>query len=969
MKNASIIKRICAFALVLGIISSLGVSAVQKNSENSYNSEGNISDSGSVELNDNYSKYISSIGNYQYADSNIVLDPLSYSTSGNKVLDIKSLYGEENVLILNPNSSVTYDFSVKDNCSYNLILKYKIYDESGMNAKIGIEIDGTYPFAAAEEIEIPRMWADAGEFRKDDFGNQFSPEQTDYQGFVSKRLFDTTGEITEPYLFGFSKGNHQLTLSVKSGSIAILQIIISVPDKPSKYSDLMGEYERNGYKKYNGEQIVTEGENASIKNSNSIIPLSDNSSKIPAPSSSVKTLINYIGSTNWQNATDEITWEIDVPDDGLYKLGLMYKQDKVINGVSYRHIKIDGCTPFEEAAHIAFPYCIDWKFYEFSDENGDSYYFYLTKGKHELSMSVTMGETAEAYRRIKAVTTELGNLYIDIVMITGESPSANRDYELFKQIPDFMDILKNNYTELQNLADYIRDYTGKRSTSLVAAINNMSRVLNSMYENKYTAHTYVSDFYSNYVTLSSWLYEMTVMPLSIDQIVFAAPESDFEYKNVNFFEKMAFTFVKFLNSFSSGYLKVSDDKKNSESLKIWVNWGRDQAQVLNSLIQESFTTKTGISVDLEITNADLIKGMLSNNAPDLSLHLSRATPVNLAMRGALYDLSKFDDYEDVLKRFGESAEIPYQYDGGTYALPDQQSFYIMFYRTDIFERLNLEAPKTWDEFLENTAVLQRNNMEDYIPYAKITAANTTDVGLGGLNLYATVLMQCGGSVYNKEKNESLFTSSTSLQAFKYWTDMYTQYKIPTEMDFYNRFKVGTCPMGVTTYTTYTTLLQTAPEISDRWAIATVPGTVQSDGTVNSTVSGAGTGCSILNSSKNKEAAWEFLKWWTEADTQQRYNANVESILGAVSRVTTANVEAFSKMGWDSEDLKILLEERNNIKEIPEIPGSYYLSRSVDQAFWAVINGTDTVKDAVTKWGKEANEEIKRKISEYQGEEQ
>ena len=969
MKNASIMKRICAFALVLGIISSLGVSAVQKNSENSYNSDGNISDSGNVELNDNYSKYISSIGNYQYADSNIVLDPLSYSTSGNKVLDIKSLYGEENVLILNPNSSVTYDFSVKDNCLYNLILKYKIYDESGMDAKIGIEIDGTYPFVAAEEIEIARMWADAGEFRTDDFGNQFSPEQTDYQGFVSKRLFDATGEITEPYLFGFSKGNHQLTLSVKSGSIAILQIIISVPDKPAKYSDLMGEYERNGYKKYNGEQIVIEGENASIKNSNSIIPLSDNSSKIPAPSSSVKTLINYIGSTNWQNATDEITWEIDVPDDGLYKLGLMYKQDKVINGVSYRHIRIDGCTPFEEAAHIAFPYCIDWRFYEFSDENGDGYYFYLTKGKHELSMSVTMGETAEAYRRIKAVTTELGNLYIDIVMITGESPSANRDYELFKQIPDFMEILKNNYTELQNLADYIRDYTGKRSTSLVAAINNMSRVLNSMYDNKYTAHTYVSDFYSNYVTLSSWLYEMTVMPLSIDQIVFAAPESDFEYKNVNFFEKMAFTFAKFLNSFSSGYLKVSDDKKNSESLKIWVNWGRDQAQVLNSLIQESFTAKTGISVDLEITNADLIKGMLSNNAPDLSLHLSRATPVNLAMRGALYDLSKFDDYEDVLKRFGESAEIPYQYDGGTYALPDQQSFYIMFYRTDIFERLNLEAPKTWNEFLENTAVLQRNNMEAYIPYAKITAANTTDVGLGGLNLYATVLMQCGGSVYNKEKNESLFTSSTSLQAFKYWTDMYTQYKIPTEMDFYNRFKVGTCPMGVTTYTTYTTLLQTAPEISDRWAIATVPGTVQSDGTVNSTVSGAGTGCSILNSSKNKEAAWEFLKWWTEADTQQRYNANVESILGAVSRVTTANVEAFSKMGWDSEDLKILLEERNNIKEIPEIPGSYYLSRSVDQAFWAVINGTDTVKDAVTKWGKEANEEIKRKISEYQGEEQ
>jgi ABC-type glycerol-3-phosphate transport system substrate-binding protein len=291
----------------------------------------------------------------------------------------------------------------------------------------------------------------------------------------------------------------------------------------------------------------------------------------------------------------------------------------------------------------------------------------------------------------------------------------------------------------------------------------------------------------------------------------------------------------------------------------------------------------------------------------------------------------------------------------------------MFYRTDIFSRLNLKVPKTWNEFLENTAILQRNNMEAYIPYAKITAANTTDVGLGGLNLYATILMQNGGSVYNDDQSESLFTSSTSLHAFKYWTDMYTQYKIPTEMDFYNRFKVGTCPMGVTTYTTYTTLLQTAPEIRDRWSIALVPGTVRDDGAIDYTISGAGTGCAILNSSKNKESAWEFLKWWTSDDTQHRYNANVESVLGAVSRVTTANLEAFSKMGWDNEDLEILLEERNHIQEIPEIPGSYYLSRSVDQAYWAVINNTDTVKDAVTKWGKEANGEIKRKISEYQGE--
>ena len=70
------------------------------------------------------------------------------------------------------------------------------------------------------------------------------------------------------------------------------------------------------------------------------------------------------------------------------------------------------------------------------------------------------------------------------------------------------------------------------------------------------------------------------------------------------------------------------------------------------------------------------------------------------------------------------------------------------------------------------------------------------------------------------------------------------------------------------------------------------------------------------------------------------------------------------MDWNDSDLSVLLEQRSNIKEIPEVPGSYYVSRSVDQAFWNVINNAVRPKDAVDKWSKIATEEIKRKISEY-----
>lgn len=47
-----------------------------------------------------------------------------------------------------------------------------------------------------------------------------------------------------------------------------------------------------------------------------------------------------------------------------------------------------------------------------------------------------------------------------------------------------------------------------------------------------------------------------------------------------------------------------------------------------------------------------------------------------------------------------------------------------------------------------------------------------------------------------------------------------------------------------------------------------------------------------------------------------------------------------------------------------MPGSYYISRAIDQAFWAVVNGESNSKDAVMKWSKVADEEVARKIKEY-----
>jgi ABC-type glycerol-3-phosphate transport system substrate-binding protein len=256
-------------------------------------------------------------------------------------------------------------------------------------------------------------------------------------------------------------------------------------------------------------------------------------------------------------------------------------------------------------------------------------------------------------------------------------------------------------------------------------------------------------------------------------------------------------------------------------------------------------------------------------------------------------------------------------------------------------------------------------MNVYVPYVQTTSAGVVNQGIGSLHLYPSMLQQNGLELYNEQKNATAINKVEAIQVFEEWTEMYTDYGYLKEADFYNRFRNGSMPLGIASYTTYMTIYSAAPEIDGRWTIANVPGTYnQETGEIDHTIAGAGSGCSILKASPHRDAAWEFLKWWTEAETQSRYSNNVESILGMLGRVATANVEAFNTLAWDPDDLAKLNEQWSKVKELPELPGSYYTIRAVDQAFWSVINDNVNPKDAVKKWSKIADNEIERKIKQY-----
>ena len=905
---------------------------------------------------DEYKNYVSSFADFEAAEKNIELDSENAVFSGDVVLK-DNVNGKKDALWEKGKGSISWTVDIPSDSYYNLKLVYSSV-ATGVNYNFIFEIDGVTPFEEAAMLNFPRIWKDAvSKFREDDLGNELTPEQTEIEGYSEILARCSTGVNVDPYAFYFTAGKHTVTLKNPEQSVAVEKVILSAPEKILNYKDTSKEY---NIKETDAQTIVIEGEKATIKSSSNLIPKSDNSDAGMTPKNVMFTKFNYIGGTSWQDAGQFLQWDFKVPKSGYYGLGFRYRQSDVINAESWRWLRIDGETPFEEAKGIRFPYCAKWDFYEWSDGE-KPYYIWLEKGDHTISLEVTLGAMSEYFYRLSDIVGVLGDKYIEIVKITGATPDINLDYELFNQIPGLDRTFTDCRERLLKLAKDLESFTGKRSSQYIAAINNMARVLKKMVDTPYMAHQYVNDYYTNYSSLSSWLYDMKEMPLYLDTIQFAPAGKDFVNRDASFFQKIGYTVKRLVYSFADDYIiEAKTENGKNKGLKLWVNWGRDQATSLDTLIRDSFTATTGIPVKVQITNASLINGLLSGNFPDMALHLARTEPVNLGIRGALVDLNEFEDLEEVLTRFQKGAETPYGYDGELYALPDTQNFQMMFYRNDILESLGLKVPKTWDEFLYAASIIQRNNMNVYIPYTMITAATTVNSGIGSLNLFPTLMSQSGLSIYNKELNATSLTSVEAIAVFDLWTDLYTDYEFQKEADFYNRLRVGTMPLGIAPYSTYLTLYSAAPEIKGRWSVAGIPGT--KDG--NDSVAGAGTGCAIIKASENRKEAWEFLKWWTSAETQTRYSKNVESLLGMLGRQTTATVEGLKNLAWDKDDLDIILSQWEKVNEVPEIPGSYYLSRALDQAYWSVLNDGVNAKDAIVKWSQVADAEIARKINEY-----
>lgn len=961
MKEKFVLKRIAlllAVCMTFGCILPMSAGAVTDTSKDDY--EQLVSDyatsADGIDYNDYTAQYpdnkpdatvhVDAADYVRYEENDETVTPEIYD-------DFEGMSGKS--VLTSENSLIEYELNVPETGFYDLSFVY--YPVAGKNSAIqrSIFLDGALPYDELSLVEFQRVWkmdiADVQTdengvvvriWEKDNQGNDLKPSSVEAPEWMESYLYDSEGYVTTELALYLTAGTHTITVTGLREPMLIRELILSNRTSAISYSEWKAQKDASGAQETSGQVIRIEAENATKSSSQMLYAMQDQSSPAVYPSSAKELLNNTIGGNSWRLNGQWIEWDFEVSESGYYQIALFDQQNFVKGVYVSRKITIDGEVPFEEMEAYGFTYDSTWRTDILSDSEGTPYQFYFDAGTHTIRMEVVLGEFAQIISNVQECVTQLNAIYRSVIRITGVSPDEFRDYEIESSLPQLQGQLEKVRTELDGAIRDLRTLIGKGSDKESVLITMRDQLDELIYDQERFVEV-MSSFKTNVRATANWITQVIDQPLQLDRIYVYSPDVSVKVEHQGFFSRLWYEICRLFYSFVIDYNQIGNvsEDEDATSITLWIGTGRDQANVIKSMIDATFTPDSGISVNVQLVDMNtLIRATLAGEGPDVAIQVPNTngvagavlstgndTAVNYGIRNAVLDLSGFDDYEEVVSRFSDSAMVQLCFNGATYGLPETQTFPMMFYRKDILSELGLELPETWDDVKVAMTVLAKNQME----FGMLPSEQT----------FAMLLYQNGGSYYNEDGSQSALDSEEAINTFKQYCEYYTDYKLDKETSVDQRFRTGECPIIIADYTLYNNLQVSAPDIDGLWGIAPVPGTVKEDGTIDHSVGSTGLTSLIMSATQEPDACWEFLKWWTSAETQTNYGYEMESLQGEAGRVPTANLDAFENLAWKASDMSALLEQFAWVKGIPQVPGGYYSWRNVNNAFYTVTTDTDT----------------------------
>ncbi|NLM86446.1 MAG: extracellular solute-binding protein [Clostridiales bacterium] len=866
--------------------------------------------------------------------------------------------GGETFLSETAGGSAVFRVTAPQDALYALRLDYVPQGRQILPTVLKARLDGARPYPAWDALRADNVWAFDG-FPLDRYGNQTVGMPRRVNQAQSMYFRENTGRYSQPLLVRLTEGEHEISLHSAGGELSVTGLWLAAPptmEAPRETRDTAGT-----------NLIVIEAERMDRRNNPNVRSGAAYNSAL-SPYSANKKVQNFIEDASFRYGGARVEYDITVPEDGWYRLIFHYRQLQKDGFTVFRNLTIDGEIPHAGLSDIPFSYARQFTRQTLPEA------VYLTKGLHSLGLEVSLDPTRYAVLILEEVIGGMNDLTLAITRIVGGNTDRYRDFNLLDygidagaSLSSWADTLEGTHAALDRLKS-VSGTCGEIEQLNVAAKllrllseepNELPKRLNEFSRGITTTGAVASSGNANSALqyLVNTLESLQTSELGLDSILLFQDGARLP-RQKGLLETLGDGLAHFMASFGTQEYTADYGKQSGDTLQIWVGRPRQYLEIMQNLADTRFTPQTGIKVDLSIVpdQSKLILANASGKAPDAAIAVASGSVYDLAIRGALKDMRGFDSFKEVASRFAPGMLIPGVLDEGLYAIPETFNFWVMFYRSDILSSLGLEVPDSLQEVRAMLPQLRRLGMNFNSQVSNFVAKPFAAT--------APFLLQSGASVYDSASGLSALNSAEAIEAMTLMAENYTVYSMQYNISsFYQYFRDGRTPLGVSDYGTFNLLTNAAPELAGKWELALYPGIADENGVVQRWTSGAAESNIIFSSSQRQDAAWAFLDWWMSTEIQTDFSFLLQTTLGNEYMWNSANLEALENAAWNPKHKAVIIEQLQWTRELPRVPGGYMAEREISNALDAVINGKK-LQSAIDAADRNINREIKRKMEEF-----
>ena len=869
-----------------------------------------------------------------------------------------SLYNYEgDIFAFSSGDTIEINVNVPETGEYRIVLDHLDIGRSILVNRIGVKINGQYQYDESEIIELYTQWRMTQEsFSLDRYGNEIMPTAQKDTQFLKTNLYDSTALNVDPLTFKLDAGDNTIELIHVRGEILLGNLYVTSVKPMLSYEQYIASVDADLVEN----ALIQIGAESFISKSNPATRL--RSERDPSASSydTRHLRLNAIDGWSFRHGNNTLTYQVEVEESGFYYLSFKYRQNYLMQMPVFREISINGEVPFEAMRMVPFHYSNDYRNYTLN--NGEeNYKFYFEAGVNEIQLRVVLEPYRNAYEHVVTIMDEMTDLSLEIKKLTGNTQDRYRNLQLVRYIPDVEERLETWINTLKHVREGLKTYSEHHNpgelTNINLAINQLEQLLEDVNDipNKMTL---LADGDSSTAQLLGTTAQIFLENgLDLEQIYFSGTDN-IPRSRANFMVRLFESSKRFVLSFGNNDYEIGN--VDEDAIEVWVNYPRQYIEVMQQVIDSEFTAQTGIKVQLSIMPDEnkLILANAANRPPDIALGVNHWLPYEFAIRNASLDLRQFSGYEDVVANFAPGVMVPYAFEDGMYGLPLTQNFWVTFYRTDILESLNIPVPDTWEEVIDILPELQRFGMNYYQPIALF----------GGFKPFvATIpfIYQFGGELYAENGLSTILNSEENLVGIRMMTELFTVYDMPKQVpNFYNHFRTGLLPIGISDLATYLQLTIAAPEIAGKWNIAPHPGVMQEDGEIVRWAASGAQSMMIMSGTEKPQESWDFIQWWMSTEVQVDFATRLQTAYGTEFLWNTANLEAFAQLPLPEEHIEVILTQWEYALEASRIPGAYMVERELSNAWNKIVFDDANPRIALDNAVRIANREIIYRMEEF-----